>query len=386
MDFNTISSSPTFCPAPWTSLNIDQTGRVSPCMHCFDAIGNLKKNSIQEVIHGDRLREIKQNMARGEWDHSCRSCKQLEETTGVSGRTQRHASQESIKAIDANLNWFSLEHIVVNWSNLCNLTCVYCNPDTSTAWQQIKGIPINHVKNEHEDLIELAKEHGHTIQGLTLGGGEPLLQKGLVEFLKYLNPDQTQVLVTTNLSIDLNNNPVYNELRTWPSVQWTISFDNSDPDKFEYVRNGATWEQFVKNIQLMKQHGQRVIAHPAYSIYCAFDLVEYYEFCIKNELDIYWCELQHPLDLDVRRFPKNIRQQAADEIDRIVNNFSQHTRLSIDTLKRYKLTVVDNSYLADPDYQPNLLRFHRKIEAELNKTTTFEQLWPSLVQQLKNNE
>ena len=386
MEFNKISSSPTFCPAPWTSLNIDQTGRVSPCMNCFDAIGNIKKNTIQEVIHGDRFREIKQNMARGEWDHSCRLCKQLEETTGVSGRTQRSASQETINAIDADLDWFSLEHIVVNWSNLCNLTCVYCNTHTSTAWQHIKGIPISHVKNEHEDLIELAKEHGHTIQGLTLGGGEPLLQKGLVEFLKYLKSDQIQVLVTTNLSIDIENNSVYNELRTWPSVQWSISFDNSDPDKFEYVRNGANWEQFVKNIQLMKQHGQNVIAHPAYSIYCAFDLVEFYEFCIKTKLDIYWCELQHPYDLDVRRFPEHIRQQAADEIDRVVNNFSQHTRLSIDILKQYKKTLVDNSYLPNLDYRPKPLRFHQQIEIELNKTKTFEQLWPDLAQQLKNNE
>jgi organic radical activating enzyme len=355
-------------------------------MNCFDAIGNIKKNTIQEVIHGDRFREIKQNMARGEWDHSCRLCKQLEETTGVSGRTQRSASQETINAIDADLDWFSLEHIVVNWSNLCNLTCVYCNTHTSTAWQHIKGIPISHVKNEHEDLIELAKEHGHTIQGLTLGGGEPLLQKGLVEFLKYLKSDQIQVLVTTNLSIDIENNSVYNELRTWPSVQWSISFDNSDPDKFEYVRNGANWEQFVKNIQLMKQHGQNVIAHPAYSIYCAFDLVEFYEFCIKTKLDIYWCELQHPYDLDVRRFPEHIRQQAADEIDRVVNNFSQHTRLSIDILKQYKKTLVDNSYLPNLDYRPKPLRFHQQIEIELNKTKTFEQLWPDLAQQLKNNE
>jgi organic radical activating enzyme len=355
-------------------------------MHCFDTIGNIKQTTIQEVIHGDRLREIKQNMARGEWDHSCRLCKQLEDTTGASGRTQRVASKETINAIDADLDWFSLEHIVVNWSNLCNLTCVYCNPHTSTAWQHIKGIPINHVKNEHEDLIELAKEHGHTIRGLTLGGGEPLLQKGLLEFLKCLDPDQTQVLVTTNLSIDIDSNPIYNELRTWPTVEWSISFDNSDPDKFEYVRNGANWNQFVKNIQLMKQHRQQVKAHPAYSIYCAFDLVEFYEFCIEAELDIYWCELNYPLDLDVRRLSKNIRQQASDEIDRIVNNFGQYTRLSIDTLKRYQQTLVDNSYLDNSDYRSNPLRFHRQIEVELNKTKTFEQLWPSLAQQLKTNE
>ena len=45
-----ITKSPTFCPAPWTSLNIDQAGETSPCFHCVDMIGNNKKMTIQEII------------------------------------------------------------------------------------------------------------------------------------------------------------------------------------------------------------------------------------------------------------------------------------------------------------------------------------------------
>lgn len=372
-----ITQSPTFCPAPWTSLNIDQTGRVSPCMHCNDSVGNIKKTSIQEVIHGPILTDMREHMARGEWHSFCKWCKQLEETTGVSGRTVRHAEPATLAAIERDpVNYFKLEHIVVNWSNLCNLTCVYCNPDTSTAWQSIKGIPINHVKNEHPDLIELAQKHGHSVVGLTLGGGEPLLQKGLLDFLRCLNPNQVRVLVTTNLSIDITNNPIYNELRTWPTVDWQISFDNADKDKFEYVRDGANWDVFVANIDLMKQHNQRIIAHPAYSIYCALDLVDYYDFCVTQNLEIFWCELVHPRDLDIRRYPKTTRQQAIEEIDRVVDQFGHKYNLSIDTLQRYRMTLVDNTYLVNPDYKPMTLAYHHRIEAELKKTVSFTQLWP----------
>jgi organic radical activating enzyme len=259
---------------------------------------------------------------------------------------------------------------------LCNLTCVYCNPETSTAWQSIKGIPINHVKNEHPDLIKLAQKHGHTVQGLSLGGGEPLLQKGLLDFLRCLNPDQVRVLVTTNLSIDIARNPIYNELRTWPAVNWQISFDNANKDKFEYVRDGAKWDKFVANIQLMKQHAQKVIAHPAYSIYCAFDLVEYYEFCAAEQLDLFWCELTHPWDLDIRRYPDTIRQQAIAEIDRVVEQFGHKYNLAIDTLQRYRMTLLDNSYLLEQHYQLQTLPFHQTKEQELNKTKTFKELWP----------
>ena len=373
-----ITSSPTFCPAPWTSLNIDQTGRVSPCMHCWDSVGNIKETPIHEVIHGAILTDMREHMARGEWHSACKWCKQLEETTGASGRTVRHAEPETVAAIDRDpANYYKLEHIVVNWSNLCNLTCVYCNPETSTAWQSIKGIPINHVKNEHPDLIELAQEHGHTVVGLTLGGGEPLLQKGLLDFLQCLNPDQVRVLVTTNLSIDIANNPIYNELRTWPKVDWQISFDNADRDKFEYVRNGASWDLFVANIQLMKQHAQKVIAHPAYSIYCAMDLVEYYDFCVAQNLDIFWCELTHPWDLDIRRYSLELRQQAITEIDRVVAKYGDRRNLATDTLQRYRMTLLDNSYLVTPNYQLTTQEFHQRTETELNKTVTFLQLWPA---------
>jgi len=375
-----ISSSPTFCPAPWTSLNINQAGEVSPCFHCVDMIGNIKKNTIQEVIAGPVVTGMKQAMARGEWAPGCSWCKQLEETTGASGRTVRYAKPETLAAIEQDpVNYFELEHIVVNWSNLCNLTCVYCNPETSTAWQSIKGIPINHVKNEHPDLIRLAREHGHSVVGLSLGGGEPLLQKGLLDFLACLNPDQVQVLVTTNLSIDITNNAIYNELRTWPKVDWLISFDNANQHKFEYVRDRASWEIFVNNIHVMKQHAQKVIAHPAYSIYCAFDLVEYYDFCVAEGLDIFWCELIHPWDLDIRRYPKSMRQQAIEEIDRVMTKYGNDqnwSNLATDTLRRYRLTLLDNSYLVTADYQPVAQEFHHRVEKELNKTTTFKQLWP----------
>lgn len=381
-----ITDSPTFCPAPWTGLNITQTGCVYPCMHSGYELGNIKQTAIQEILKDSNMRELRTSIACGEWHDACKLCKQLEKTTGVSGRTVQHTKPETLAAIERDPdNFFELNHIVVNWSNLCNLTCVYCNPETSTAWQSIKGIPINHVRNEHPDLIRLAQEHGHTVHGLTLGGGEPLLQKGLLDFLRCLNHKQVRVMVTTNLSIDITNNPIYNELRTWSQVDWMISFDNADPAKFEYVRDGADWNVFVANIRLMKQHGQKVIAHPAYSIYCALDLVEYYEFCAANDLDIFWCELSHPWDLDIRRYSKELRQQAIIAIDCILDKYKSQHNLATETLERYRMTLLDNSYLITPKYQPGTIKFHQRIEQELKKTNTFKELWPNIAKYLEQN-
>jgi radical SAM protein with 4Fe4S-binding SPASM domain len=377
-----ITKSPTFCPAPWTSLNIDQTGRVMPCFHTGYELGNIKHIPIQQVLIDKPLQDLRQTMARGEWHDACAWCKRLEETTGTSGRTVRHADSNTLAAIDNDLDFFKLEHLVINWSNLCNLTCVYCNPETSTAWQSIKRIPINHVKNEHQDLIELARTQGHNIQGLSLGGGEPLLQKGLDKFLNYINPDKVRVMVTTNLSVDLLTNPIYQMLKDWPSVDWMISFDNADKEKFEYVRDGASWEQFVKNLRQMKKDNQHVLAHPAYSIYCALDLEEYYDFCDQENLSIFWCELNHPEDLDMRRQPMALRQLAIDEIDRVVAKYKHRQHLAVDALERYRLTLQDNSYLLNIHHTTNVQVFHQNIETQLKKSVSFADLWPTIVNTL----
>jgi radical SAM protein with 4Fe4S-binding SPASM domain len=381
-----ITQSPTFCSAPWTSFNIDQTGRVSPCMHAVDAIGNIKQNTIHEIINGAELTSIKQAMQQGQWHDTCKLCKQSEDTTGVSARTQRHCDAATIDAIDQDITWFEPQHFVVNWSNLCNLSCVYCNPETSTAWQSVKKIPIKYVRNDQQSILELMQAKGKSLQGLVLGGGEPLLQKGLLDMLRCLDSQKVRVMVTTNLSMDLANNDIYNELKTWPSVDWQVSFDNCTADRFEYVRDGANWIQFKTNLDLLKADGQHVQAHPAYSIYCAFDLVEYYEFCEANDLNLFWCELTNPWDLDVRRLSPEIRQLAVDEIDRVTQRWGQKNEhnLAVSTLQRYRAQLLDNSYIFNVnEYTPDTLAWHRNIELELNKSKKFEDLWPDLARRLK---
>jgi organic radical activating enzyme len=348
-------------------------------------IGNNTKMTIHEIIHGPQVTSMREAMARGEWHPGCSWCKRLEETTGSSGRTVRGTSAETLAAIDSDPDFFKLEHLVVNWSNLCNLTCVYCNDQTSTAWQSVNKIPINYVKNEHDDLIELAKTQGHNIQGLCLGGGEPLLQKGLDVFLSHLNPATVSVMVTTNLSMEITTNPIYQLLKTWPNVEWQVSFDNANKEKFEYVRDRANWEQFVKNLRQMKQDGQKVNAHPAYSIYCALDLMEYYDFCVSENLGIYWCELNHPIELDIRRHSQSLRHKATTAIDQVLDKYGDKRSLAIDVLKTYRNTLQDNSYLQNQEsfVTSNTLKWHVKMENTLKKSNKFINLWPELAKEMQ---
>jgi len=373
-----ISQSPTFCPFPWTSLNIDQSGHVLPCLcsHVKNLnLGNVHQKTIQEIINGPEHLDLKQTIAAGQWHPLCTNCKINEDQTGSSPRTELKVSAQVADSIDRDINYFQLEDLAVNWSSLCNLTCTYCNPQTSTAWQAALNMPIKMIKNDHISLIELAKKHRDTLTGISLGGGEPLLQKSLPEFLQQLNPQQVNLMITTNLAVDLSKNAVYQELKNWPNVHWLISFDNVQSDKFEYVRTGCEWSLFLHNIDLIKADGIRPVAHPAYSIYCAFDLVEYYEFCEQNDLDVFWCELTHPYELDVKRLPLHLRKLAQQEISTVIDRWGSHCNLNANMLKQYQQRL---DYAVSPTTETPA-EFHRKQEIVLRQKHTFADLWPSLI-------
>ena len=186
-------------------------------------------------------------------------------------------------------------------------------------------------------------------------------------------------MVTTNLSVDLHKNKIYQYLKEWKTVDWQISFDNAHREKFEYVRHGASWDQFVKNIQILKEDNQKVAAHPAYSIYCAYDLMDYYKFVVDHQLNLFWCMLSHPVELDVVHLSKPMRAAAAEEIDKVLAAYSGHRNLALDTLHRYKLMLLEPREFF---HQVDPVQYHRTIETEFGKESKFEILWSPLVNML----
>ena len=88
----------------------------------------------------------------------------------------------------------------------CNLQCSYCD----TAWAQEKDVPYELMTTEEIYEYILASE----IRNVTLTGGEPLLQKGILERLQLLaQDDNLAVEIETNGSIsveevvDIKKNP-----------------------------------------------------------------------------------------------------------------------------------------------------------------------------------
>lgn len=380
---NKISNSPTFCPAPWNGLVLEQSGMTRVCSFSYNPIGNFKKNNINDILSGKEIKEIKESIRQGRWDEGCRLCKNSEKTLGRSERLQKIKFLDNTvrDQIDNDFDIRILNDLSINWTNLCNLSCIYCNPVNSTSWGNKLGLPINLERTDEDVVINYLIENANKIRLLLIGGGEPLLQKYLVRLFPHIS-SETYVIITTNLSLKLDNNSIFNNIISNPNlnVKWMISFDGIE-NKFEYVRNDANWEIFKSNIDILKKYNQKIEAHPAYSLYCAFDLKEYYEFCISYELPILWSEVTTPVEIDVRRMPPQLKKLAIAEIDYVLDKYQGRTDLALEILANYR-----NMFTSDIDVDINsaiqILDFHKKIEDQLGKTITYADVWPRINQLL----
>jgi len=56
MDAKNYIKNKSFCPLPWTGFIVHQNGDVRNCVLSKSKIGNLKDNSIQEIVSGEKIK------------------------------------------------------------------------------------------------------------------------------------------------------------------------------------------------------------------------------------------------------------------------------------------------------------------------------------------
>jgi hypothetical protein len=113
---------------------------------------------------------------------------------------------------------------------------------------------------------------------------------------------------------------VFDVLKQRTNVRWHVSMDNVGP-QFEYVRNGADWEQIKANIVTLRRiPGHLVTIFPVFNIYTVTNLVDYYNFARAARVSIHWQKLQFPAQLNVSNFSEPVRQLAREKIQQVLDN------------------------------------------------------------------
>lgn len=375
-----------YCKSPWMSLFVYDDGNVKSCCAGQWSWGNLKEQSLMDIINSPKVKQLKQDIIDGVANSYCSYCKGCEDNAGESQRQyfdKFKMSEE--KLYDPNV--FDLMMVDMRWNNLCNLNCAYCDTMWSTTWQKLKGHKMPDLKTNHYvSVLQLVKDSTDNMEAIIMGGGEPLLHTQNVELLQSLHTD-IHIDIMTNLSTNLSHSAVFQELAKKSDVNWCVSFENLG-DEFEFVRHGASWQRMTTNlamIQNLPTHSKML--KPTYNLLCATRLKEIYKLANELNFNIHWQTLIHPDQLCVTSFSRPVREVCIQAIDELFSSVEYITfkerakhNQSDDFFRHLRKEIMSRNLQQDTEtvdykFRQWLYDYENKYATDVKK---FKDLWPEL--------
>jgi MoaA/NifB/PqqE/SkfB family radical SAM enzyme len=353
-----------FCPMPWAGLMYNFDGTVKNCIRSAGPIGNVKNNSIEEILHGAVNADTQQSMLQDQPGSNCYPCYQLE------GSKQKHNIVsdrifyiKELKRIPLDVyrpGNHELNAIDVRWSNLCNFACVYCSPEYSSQWaSELKVFAITPDNTQKENFKKYIFDHAPQLKHVYLAGGEPLLMKENLELLGRLQQTNPDVNLRINTNLSKVDTKVFDLICEFKNVHWTVSVETMD-NEFEYIRYGGRWQDFLDNLSRIKQLDHKISFNMLWFLLnykSLFDCVDFFRAQGFHPNSFVIGALLTPLHLNIRHLPNTVlKSLEAVLVDRI----EQHP-----------------GYLLEDSYT-NLLRyiqqpFDKTLEQSLTKIAKLDQ-------------
>jgi radical SAM protein with 4Fe4S-binding SPASM domain len=372
-----------YCTAPWNGITVQPDGSVTTCCVGKVSLGNINQQSIIEIINNPTHQRIKQNLLDNtNLKENCQICLDLEKSSGNTPVRQLYLNDYPTLSN-------KLRFLDIRWTNFCNLTCVYCGSYSSSAWadkldSNNKKITINQFDSDLESwVLDKADE----LYELNLVGGEPLLMKQNYNLLAKIS-DSVRLSLITNLSYNLENLPCLDILLTRPkdNTIWNISAENYG-EQFEYIRNGADWLQFEKNIKFLVAQGLNTIRlQMTYGIHSGLNLLDtimcFYELGIKK-FNINPVILNP--GLDIFTFPNPVIALALEQLEQVKLweqsthgiDYDLYRTVDLDNLikRMYNILETEDRAVISKDIFVNEIAKYDQWH-----TKKFNELWPNKYQ------
>ena len=153
-----LIESDTFCMLPWMHLHAYPDGRAYPCCFAWDPypVGNLNKNSMEEVFNGEKMNAMRGRMLDNKKSRECMKCYDQEKSGFFSLRlsSNKHFGH-NIPLVHNTLPDGKADFVMKYWdirfSNLCNMACRSCGTWFSSNWyedhKKLTGSPPPHAKD-----------------------------------------------------------------------------------------------------------------------------------------------------------------------------------------------------------------------------------------------
>ena len=151
-----------------------------------------------------------------------------------------------------------------------------------------------------------------------LAGGEPLLMKENLELLQKINPD-VNLRINTNLT--KTDTKVFETICGFKNVHWTVSVETLT-DEFEYIRYGHKWQDFLDNLQVIKQLDHKISFNMLWFLLnydSVFDCVDYLKDAGFHNNSFIVGALLSPEYLNIRHLPESMLQLLKEKLQQKID-------------------------------------------------------------------
>jgi radical SAM protein with 4Fe4S-binding SPASM domain len=366
-----------FCSVPWNYFKINPDGTIYTCVLGKELLGNVKQQDIHEILKNPVLKEIRESLFNDQPHKNCAECNAVERKTSEHGEYKFLRDLYNNYFIKSDVDYsnsdeFVLGGVDLHWHSICNLKCITCWPFQSSAIAQEMRIPIQSTnEREVEELINWMVRQQHTLKEVYLCGGEPTLIKHNLRLLRQLDKNTDCLIrVNTNLTFS-DDNPVVEEVLKFPNVLFTISADATG-EQFEYIRQGADWRVFTKNIERITKTHAKSLINSVFFVASAQRLMQTQEF-YRNEFGIdnftvNQCRMEK-YSLMSRNLPDHIKAITAENIREGIARYPGETNL----------VAQLNNCLDEIAEQPNGLDYKAYFDdIDSRRKTNWRNVFPEL--------
>jgi len=370
-----------FCVIPWTGFEVEPNGDVKNCIISKDVIGNLKENSIEELI--GKNSSIKQEMLLGKFPKSCEGCYLQEKHRGtnfdsISSRLYyaKEITPHIPKDLLENADNFKLHHVDVRWSNKCNLACTYCAPEYSSKWQTELGEKITK-KSTTDNLKEFLYSNIKNLKNVYLAGGEPMLMKENKEFLELLLKHNPDVHIRVNTNLSKTKTGVFDLLCQFKNVHWTVSVESTEKE-FEYIRFHGVWKDFLDNLKIIRKNKHKISLNMLYFVLnykSIFNTIDFFKSLDFHDNSFVLGPLYTPDTLNILNLPKKVLNECKTlyqkQIDKKTGFLLQNS---------YENVL---SYLTDTKFHANIEATKQTLKImDLRRNIDSKKVFPELYERI----
>lgn len=268
-----------FCSIPFNAIQIDNDGDVQLCdcqLHMPYTIGNIFKNSLQEIWNNHEADQVRQSVADGNFTYCSWACSKLHRLNSRPALLPQVRNFPKTIKIDLDLS--------------CNLKCASCR----------EHVIIEKNSEKIQKQIELFEEikqwalnnPGESVTVMPMTSGEIFASHSGLKFLESLIDyphGNLRIQLTTNGTLITKNTKTLERIHHLLS-KIDVSIDAATPDTYRVVR-GGDWNALIDGLDFF-----RVLKKPLFFKYVVqknnwHEIADFAELAKKYNAGIYYSNL-----------------------------------------------------------------------------------------------